>query len=76
MPAPPIVRLLLDAVVMAYALAFELNVMPLISVIAEIPTADLLDEPKMAESAGPFGTAWGTQFVLVFQSEVAGALLH
>jgi len=45
-----------------------------ISVAIEMAVTE--DSPKLARSAGPFGTVLGDQFVAVFQSPLPGVVLQ
>jgi hypothetical protein len=46
--------------------------MLLTSVFSEIETSVVLERPKVAVSAGPFGTPFGVQLKVVFQSPEMG----
>ena len=50
--------------------------MPLTLVLAEIDRPVVLDKPKKAVSAGPFGTVVGVQLAALFQSPEAGLRPH
>src|SRR5437867_5679169 len=50
--------------------------MPFTSVLAEIETAEMTDNWKVAWSADPLGTVEGVQLAAVFQSPLVGVRLH
>jgi hypothetical protein len=56
--------------------AAAVNVMPLISVSAEIDTSVVFESPNVAVSAGPLGNPFGVQFAAVFQSPDMGSKSH
>src|ERR1700719_65565 len=77
MPAPWTVRAKLGATVIVNALAPELNVIPATVVLAEIPTAVVLETSNVAVSPAPLGNpVLGVQFALVFQLPLPGLRSH
>jgi hypothetical protein len=75
-PVPLMVRLSMGLGVIVNALAPALNTMLLTSVLAETETPVVLDEAKVAVSAGPLGMVGGVQFAAWFQSPVGGLVFH